>query len=380
MNKWTMPGRHFLDKSPPVNATSDLTRDEVTQAFRQYDVNVVAVAQKTGPTVETFHLALIGATKVSTVAKTVPDVGLLLGISNLKFAGQVPNTKLLAIEVPRIERGTVTLEHMMSTGHWMDKDIPIPIGKSSTGQPIICDFAEFPHLLVGGSTGSGKSVFVNSFILSVLCLKSPDKVRFIMIDPKQLEFMPYAGIPHLLHPIITDNKQAIESLKWLVGLMNHRYTLLAKARVRNIGEFNTPERGGIMPRIVVLIDEFADLILSDKTVEKPVAQLGQKARAAGIHLLIATQRPDMRVVTGLIKANLDARVALKVASAINSRIILDTEGAESLIGKGDLLFRTPTANVRAQAAYVSMTEIVDVVSHWRRQVTPLTRLLNWFRG
>jgi S-DNA-T family DNA segregation ATPase FtsK/SpoIIIE len=302
----------------------------------------------------------------------------------------------MGLELPNTQRQVVRLSEILSAKVYNDNasSLTLAMGKDISGSPVVVDLAKMPHVLVAGATGSGKSVAINAMILSLLYKSTPDEVRLIMVDPKMLELSTYEGIPHLLAPVVTDMKLAASALNWCVGEMDKRYRLMSALGVRNIAGFNqkvkdadkaghpltnpfsitpeSPERLATLPFIVVLIDELADLMMvAGKKVEELIARLAQKARAAGIHLVLATQRPSVDVITGLIKANIPTRVAFQVASRIDSRTILDQQGAESLLGQGDMLYLPPGHGVptRVHGAFVSDDEVHRVCT-WLKELGP----------
>jgi S-DNA-T family DNA segregation ATPase FtsK/SpoIIIE len=249
--------------------------------------------------------------------------------------------------------------------------LPIPIGKDINGDQIIGDIQKMPHLLIAGATGSGKSVLTNGFITSLIMKKTPDELKLILVDPKQVEFIDYNGIPHLLHPVITDMDLVVKALKWSVAEMDKRYSILAANLVRNIEGYNNKMGFAAMPYIVIVIDEMADMMMTSNKIESEnsIVRLAQKARAVGIHLILATQRPSVNVITGIIKANIPGRIAMSVTSSTDSRVILDRIGAESLMGKGDLLYKAPdkTKSVRLQCPNIEQEEITRIVDFIKSQ-------------
>ncbi len=316
---------------------------------------------------------------------------------SIRVVETVPGKSCMALELPNSKRQTVKLSEIISSKPYNDMHSPLTVclGKDIGGQPVVADLAKTPHLLVAGTTGSGKSVGVNAMILSMLYKSEPDHVRLIMVDPKMLELSIYEGIPHLLAPVVTDMKQAANALHWCVTEMEKRYKLMSAMGVRNIAGLNTkikdaekkgehipnpltltpetPEPLKSMPYIVVIIDELADLMMVvGKKVEEQIARLAQKARAAGIHLVLATQRPSVDVITGLIKANIPTRIAFQVSSKIDSRTILDQMGAEALLGQGDMLYLAPGTGypTRVHGAFVSDDEVHRVVEHLKATGAP----------
>ena len=313
-------------------------------------------------------------TKISTILAREDDLALALQAMSLRIMAPIPGRSVIGFEVAHNKRQPVLFSQQLRSPAWATASaaLPLILGKDTLGLDVVIDLASMPHLLVAGSTGSGKSVGLHTMVMSLLCSKSPDEVKFILIDPKRLEFAAYADIPHLIFPIVTDPRRAIAALKWAVETMEDRYAMMAQAGVRNCAEYNSrlkPEDDLYFPLIVVIIDELADLMMTaGKDVEQSIARLAQMARAAGIHLIAATQRPSVDVITGLIKVNFPSRIAYKVTSKVDSRTILDMMGAEKLLGKGDMLFLdTKGAVHRVHGAYVTDAEIQAVVQHCKAQ-------------
>ncbi len=353
----------------------------IEQKLAQHKVKVSVHGAVIGPVVTMYELELGEGVRVSNVAVMETDLGLIVGGKRVRVVPRIPGKPFIGVEVPNDERQMIRLRAVLASDQFAkhkEKGLPIALGKTVDGVPSVADLSKMPHLLVAGTTGSGKSVGVNTIIVSYLYTMSPAEVRFIMIDPKMNEFNIYEGIPHLLMPVVTDPKKASLTLKWAVEEMENRYRTLADNLVKDIDSYNkkvdevnknlkAPEGGGLkkMPYIVVVIDEFADLMtVAGKDVEIAVLRLAQKARAAGIHLIVATQRPTRDVITGTIKSNLPTRIAFRVASGLDSRTILDTGGAEQLLGNGDMLFIPPGSSepVRVHGAFVSSDEIKKVVA------------------
>ncbi|MEC8945876.1 MAG: DNA translocase FtsK [Chloroflexota bacterium] len=313
--------------------------------------------------------------KVDRIAALDKDLALQLKASNVRIDAPIPGTDLVGIEVPNPSPTTVFLRNQLSSKTFTQavktNGLPFALGKGSGGDVRIGDLTKMPHLLVAGATGSGKSVFVNSFITSLLTAKTPQEIRFIMIDPKRVELTVYNGIPHLITPVIVDTHQAVNALRWLLEQMDTRLEQLASASARDIRSFNEKQASqDKMPYLVLIIDELADLMLTaGKSIEQRLVRLAQMGRATGIHLLVATQRPSVDVVTGLIKANFPARISFNVTSLIDSRTILDTGGAEKLLGKGDMLYLPQDAAkpTRIQGSFLSEIEAEDVVQYWKTQ-------------
>lgn len=345
------------------------------------DFNIMAsvVGWVAGPTVTLFKVDLPAGVRVSRITALEDDIALALAAPGVRIFAPIPGTNYVGIEVPNRSRQSVLLGDVI-------KDAPagplqIAIGKDVEGRSIISDLAKMPHLLIGGTTGSGKSVSINAMIMSILMRATPAEVRFIMIDPKRVEFTPYNGIPHLYVPVVTEPREAASALSWGVAEMERRLKVFSKVGARNIGQYNAKVQSGQLedesaielPYIVIIIDELADLMMNvGKEVEFSISRIAQLARAAGIHLIVATQRPSTNVVTGLIKANITNRIAFNVASGIDSRVVLDTPGAENLIGLGDLLLSKPefAKPQRIQGCFVSEDEINAVVDMLKEQGEP----------
>ena len=362
------------------------------ETLESFTIMAEVVGWVAGPTVTLFKVDLPAGVRVSRITALEQDIALALAAPGVRIFAPIPGTNYVGIEVPNRTRQTVLLGDVL-------KDAPagplqVAIGKDVEGRSIVSDLAKMPHLLIGGTTGSGKSVSVNAMIMSILMRATPAEVRFIMIDPKRVEFTPYNGIPHLYVPVVTEPKEAASALSWGVAEMERRLKVFSKVGARNIGQYNAkvqaaqaaakaaeeageqpPENdlGDELPYIVIIIDELADLMMNvGKEVEFSISRIAQLARAAGIHLIVATQRPSTNVVTGLIKANITNRIAFNVASGIDSRVVLDTPGAERLIGLGDLLLSKPeyAKPQRIQGCYVSEDEINAVVELLKAQGEP----------
>ncbi|MFO0815976.1 MAG: DNA translocase FtsK [Gemmatales bacterium] len=359
---------------------------KLEQIFADFGINVRVVGINTGPVITQFEIALETGLRLSRVTSLADDLALKLKVSSVRVVAPLPNKDTVGIEIPNDIRSVVKLrEVILTAGPKLNKyKIPLFLGRDTEGQPLVYDLAEMPHLLIAGRTGTGKSVCMNTIVLSMLMTRRPDQVRMIMIDPKMLEMSEYGKVPHLMHPVVNNMKKAEAILSWAVDKMDERYEILMRARVRNIASYNElspeeiykrvkpadddekariPER---MPYIVLFIDEFADLMMQNrKEVEGHIIRLAQKSRAAGIHLVIATQKPTVDVVTGLIKSNLPARICFQVASRTDSRVVLDEMGAEKLLGKGDMLFLQPGTStiVRGQGTYASDRDIAKVVGY-----------------
>lgn len=350
------------------------------ETLSDFGVGADVVGWVHGPTVTLFKVDLPSGVRVNRVSNLTDDIALALAAPGVRIFAPIPGTNYVGIEVPNKKRETVFLGDVL-------KDAPagplqIAIGKDVEGESIVSNLATMPHLLIGGTTGSGKSVAINGMIMSILMRATPSEVRMIMIDPKRVEFTPYNGIPHLYVPVVTEAREAASALSWAVAEMERRLKVFSGIGARNIGQYNAKVQKGLeindapaaeMPYIVIIIDELADLMMNvGKEVEFSISRLAQLARAAGIHLIVATQRPSTNVVTGLIKANITNRIAFNVASGIDSRVILDTPGAENLIGLGDLLLSKPelAKPQRIQGCFVSEDEISAVVEKLKSQGEP----------
>ncbi|HNA30332.1 MAG TPA: DNA translocase FtsK, partial [Thiobacillaceae bacterium] len=363
---------------------------------REFGVEVKVLAAYPGPVITRYEVEPASGVKGSQITNLSKDLARSLSLVSIRVVETIPGKNCMGLELPNNQRQVVRLSEILSAKVYNDNASPLTLamGKDIAGNPIVVDLARMPHVLVAGATGSGKSVAINAMILSLIYKATPDEVRLIMVDPKMLELSTYEGIPHLLAPVVTDMKLAASALNWCVGEMDKRYRLMSALGVRNIAGFNqkvkdaekagqplanpfsitpeSPERLSPLPFIVVLIDELADLMMvAGKNVEELIARLAQKARAAGIHLVLATQRPSVDVITGLIKANIPTRVAFQVASRIDSRTILDQQGAESLLGQGDMLYLPPGHGVptRVHGAFVSDDEVHRVCA-WLKELGP----------
>lgn len=350
-----------------------------------YRVEGQVVAVQPGPVVIQFEFELSPGTKVSKVMALQDDLARSMSANSIRVAGNIPGKNAIGIELPNEEREMVFMRDVLASKSFADKKhlLPMALGVDIAGQPVIADLAKMPHLLVAGTTGSGKSVSVNTMICSLLMKYAPEDLRLIMVDPKMLELSMYNDIPHLLVPVVTNPGKAAKALAWAVYEMERRYRLMSETKVRNIAGFNKVAKAnaeqGIegesaehMPFIVVIIDELADLMMvAGKEVEQSICRLAQKARASGLHLILATQRPSVDVITGLIKANLPSRLAFQVSSKIDSRTILDQMGAESLLGHGDALFSNLGREVnRVHGAFIDDHEVLELVEHLKKQGQP----------
>ena len=377
IQNFKFPSVDLLEKNTSKNNISDLNKNRPDSKFMEQillDFGIDGKIKKinNGPVVSLYEFEPAPGIKVSKIINLSEDLARNTSSTSARVS-TIPGKNTIGIEIPNENRESVLLREIISNEKFQKKEIKLPIalGKSISGLPIIGDLTTMPHLLIAGTTGSGKSVCINTIIVSLLYKLSPDKCKFILIDPKMLELSAYEGIPHLLCPVITESKKATCALDWTVREMNNRYKLMTKVGVRNIDGYNSKHRLK-MPYIVVVVDEMSDLMLvSGKEIENYIQKLSQMARAAGIHIIMATQRPSVDVITGTIKANFPTRVSFQVSSKIDSRTILGEQGAEQLLGKGDMLFMS-SANriVRIHGPYISEREIEQITSILRAQGDP----------
>lgn len=382
------------DAGPDFDETAVRQKaDVLTSTLHDFGVKARVVAIETGPVITQYELALAPGIKVSKVVGLSDDLAICLKAPSVRIVAPLPGKDTIGVEVPNTQRSVVRLKEIVLAAKDAPQRLGLPLflGKDATGAALVKDLAAMPHLLIAGTTGSGKSVCLNAIIMSLLLSRTPDDLKLVLIDPKMVELSIFKGLPHLLCPVVNDMRKAEAILAWLVEKMDERYTLLSKARVRNINQYNrlsreqiverfapqTPEHEARlvyhMPHIVVIVDELADLMMvAAKEVEAHVTRLSQKSRAVGIHLVMATQRPSVDVLTGLIKSNLPVRISFQVASRIDSRTILDSMGAEKLLSQGDMLFMTPGAHkfIRAQGSYVSDLDTQNVLEFVTEEAEP----------
>jgi len=366
---YRLPSIDLLDESLPPEARQIKEDLEANARILEDTLGDFGITSKVtdierGPIITRYELEPAPGVKLSRIVTLSDDIALSMKAQSVRILAPIPGKDRVGIEVPNSQGTFVYLKEVFASVQFQKSSNPLTLalGKDITGQPIIADLDDMPHLLIAGTTGSGKTVCVNSLILSLLFKNSPADLKFVMIDPKMVELMPFNGLPHLLCPVVTDSKKAYTALNWVVGEMEERYRLLAKVGARNIESYN--EKQEKLPYIVVIVDEFADLmsVARDQT-ETAVQRLAQLSRAVGIHLILATQRPSVNVITGVIKANLPARISFKVASKVDSRTVLDMNGADKLLGKGDMLFLRPGESrpIRIQGTLISDKEIEKVV-------------------
>ena len=398
----TLPPLSLLDaathKTEAVSAeTLEFTSRLIERKLADFGISAKVLAAYPGPVITRYEIEPAVGVKGSQIVNLVKDLARALSVVSIRVVETIPGKSCMALELPNPKRQVVRLIEVLSSKSYNEAASPLTLslGKDIAGNPVVADLAKMPHVLVAGTTGSGKSVALNAMILSLLYKTEPRDVRLLLIDPKMLELSIYEGIPHLLAPVVTDMRLAPTALNWCVGEMERRYKLMSHLAVRNLASYNTkvieakrsgapltnplsltpeqPEPLEEMPQIVVVVDELADLMMvTGKKIEELIARIAQKARAAGIHLILATQRPSVDVITGLIKANIPTRIAFQVASKVDSRTILDQMGAEALLGQGDMLFLPPGSGYpqRVHGAFVSDEEVHHVVEYLKRQGPP----------
>ena len=397
-----LPPLHLLDEPPPdaqmlSTETLEYTSRLIEKKLSDFGIDVKVVAAQPGPVITRYEIEPAIGVKGSQVINLVKDLARALSVVSVRVVETLPGKSCMGLEIPNPKRQVVRLSEILSSKIYAEMASPLTLamGKDIAGNPVVADLARMPHVLVAGTTGSGKSVAINAMILSLLYKATAKDVRLILVDPKMLELSVYEGIPHLLTPVVTDMKQAAHALNWCVGEMDRRYKLMSTLGVRNLSGFNqkikeaekagrpltnpftitpeSPEALKELPLIVVVIDELADLMMVvGRKVEELIARLAQKARAAGVHLLLATQRPSVDVITGLIKANIPTRVSFQVSSKVDSRTILDQMGAEQLLGQGDMLYLPPGTGYpqRVHGAFVSDQEVHRVVEYLKSRGQP----------
>jgi S-DNA-T family DNA segregation ATPase FtsK/SpoIIIE len=397
-----LPSITLLDPPPQAqetisHETLEFTSRLIENKLMEFGVEVKVIAAYPGPVITRYEFEPATGVKGSQIVNLMKDLARALGFISIRVVETIPGKTCMGLELPNPKRQIVKLSEIVGSEvyHNMHSKLTLVLGKDISGKPIVTDLAKAPHMLVAGTTGSGKSVAINAMILSLLYKATPEEVRLIMVDPKMLELSIYEGIPHLLAPVVTDMRLAANALNWCVAEMDRRYKFMSALGVRNLAGYNQkikeaqkneekipnpfsltpddPEPLETMPYIVILIDELADLMMvAGKKTEELIARLAQKARAAGIHLVLATQRPSVDVITGLIKANIPTRIAFQVSSKVDSRTILDQMGAEALLGQGDMLFLPPGTGYpqRVHGAFVSDDEVHHVVEHLKQYGEP----------
>jgi S-DNA-T family DNA segregation ATPase FtsK/SpoIIIE len=347
----------------------------IEETLSEFDIEGEVVQINQGPRVTMFEVQLAPGIQLQKIFKIQDNIAMNLKTTTIRVVAPLPNKSTVGIEVPNRDISIVYLREIVESKEFQrsPSKLTIAIGKDIMGKPIVTDLKLMPHLLIAGATGSGKTVCINSLIVSILYKASPDEVKFIMIDPKMVELTLYNGLPHLLCPVIVDIKKAVNALKWLIGEMSRRYKIFSENRVRNIEAYNISNSENPLPYIIIVIDELADLMsVAKNEIEHSIIRLSQLSRAAGIHLILATQRPSVNVITGVIKANLPSRISFQVTSKFDSRTILDRIGAEKLLGRGDMLFLPPQSSnlIRIQGSYITDEEIESVCEFIKKQRVP----------
>lgn len=397
LGNYKLPGLELLDEPEPTNDAKHEARaqekaKDLNSALESFHIAGKVEDIDTGPVVTLFEIGLEPGVKSAQVASLAKDIARALKSPPIRIIDNIPGKSTMGIEVPNLDRERVRLKELMLMGadQINRMQLPMCLGKDASGNPLIEDLTRMPHMLIAGTTGSGKSVCINSIIMTILLTQHPNHVKLIMVDPKMVEMQDYKSIPHLMAPIIDDMTKAESILEWATGKMDERYEIMSEASVRNIKDFNKLTREQIierfgavteddkaklvfhLPYIVIIIDELADLMMTSKEVEGHIVRIAQKARAVGIHLILATQRPEAQVVTGLIKSNMPGRICFQVRSRLDSRIMLDQPGGELLLGQGDMMILKPTGGglIRAQGAFVEDKEIKDVCNFLREIAQP----------
>jgi DNA segregation ATPase FtsK/SpoIIIE, S-DNA-T family len=393
-----LPSSSLLMKPPAAKASNDNLEANskiIEQTLAEFGIEVKVTEVEQGPVITRYELLPAPGVKLNSISNLSDNLSLALKASSVRMIIPIPGKSAVGIEIPNSVTNMVYLRELVEAQEFAATKNPLPLilGKDTSGRPLISDLSGMPHMLIAGTTGSGKTVSVNAIISGLLFSRTPDELKFVMVDPKMVEMAIYNKIPHMLTPVVTDVRKAAHAINWVVQEMEKRYRLLSTVGVRNIASFNSRTISDAdqlqldiadaknsenlipakLPYIVVVIDELADLMMTmrDK-VEGPICRLAQLSRAVGIHLILATQRPSVDVITGVIKANFPARISFKVSSKVDSRTVLDGNGADQLLGKGDLLFLKPgeAKLIRGQAPFVTDEEIRDVVEYWAKQGSP----------
>ncbi|HWZ65519.1 MAG TPA: DNA translocase FtsK [Patescibacteria group bacterium] len=374
---WQPPSLELLEKKQQPADAGDVKHNAqiIKDTLNEFSIDVEMEGANIGPKVTQYTLKPPAGVKLTRITALETNISLNLAAQSIRIEAPIPGQSVVGIEVPNRRAADVRLHGVLMSSQWQHSKAPLSfaIGRDIAGESMIGELDKMPHLLIAGQTGSGKSVMINTLLASLLYRNSPAEMKLILVDPKQVEMIPYNDIPHLLAPVITQPEKCISALKWAINEMERRYSLLAEERLRDIKSYNQRKREESMPYIVIVIDELADLMmLAARDVEALIVRLAQKARAVGIHLVLATQRPSVDVITGLIKANVPARIAFTVASQVDSRTILDQVGAEKLLGQGDMLLLTPQMSKpkRIQGAWTMDEEVMKITDHLRLQRPP----------
>ena len=374
-----LPSLELVDSPPPLESRQikeDLEANAriLEETLGDFSVSVKVTDIERGPVITRYELEPAPGVKLNRIVALSDDIALAMKAQSVRVVAPIPGKARVGVEVPNIQSSMVYLKEVLTSAEFQKSGskLTLALGKDIAGYPVVTDLADMPHLLIAGTTGSGKTVCVNSLILSMLFRSTPNELKLLMVDPKMVELAPFNGLPHLLCPVVTDAKKAAVALNWVVNEMEQRYQLLAKVGARNIEAYN--EKQEKIPYIVIIIDELADLmVVSRDQIENAITRLAQLSRAVGIHLILATQRPSVDVITGVIKANFPARISFKVASKVDSRTVLDMNGADKLLGKGDMLFLRPGQEklTRAQGSLITDKEIERVVDFIKSQAEPV---------
>jgi S-DNA-T family DNA segregation ATPase FtsK/SpoIIIE len=374
---WKLPSIELLNQKQDKADAGDVegNADAIKETLTNFNIKVDMEGANIGPRVTQYTLKPPTGVKLTKITALENNLALDLAAHSIRMEAPIPGKRLVGVEVPNKKSATVRISGLLASADWKNMKTPLSftIGRDIAGSPILADLAQMPHLLVAGQTGSGKSVMINSILTSLLYRNSPADLKLILVDPKQVELTPYNDIPHLLTPVVHEPEKCISSLKWATAEMERRLKAMAEAGTRNIAEYNNQKKEEGMPYIVIVIDELADLMmLAARDVESLVVRLAQKARAVGIHLVLATQRPSVDIITGLIKANVPARMAFTTASQVDSRTIIDQGGAEKLLGRGDMLLLTAEMPkpIRIQGSFISDIETKKVTDFIREQRLP----------
>ncbi len=384
---WKMPSTDLLEKKQSPADAGNIQQNAyiIKSTLAEFGIDVEMEGANVGPRVTQYTMKPPAGVNLSKILARDKELALNLAVDKIRIEAPIPGTRSVGVEIPNARSADVRLRGVLESSEWKKATDPLTfaVGKDISGRAVVANLAKMPHLLIAGTTGSGKSVMTNTLISSLLYRNGPSDMKLIIVDPKQVEMAQYQDIPHLLTPIITQTEKALSAMKWAVGEMERRYSLMAEEKVKNISDYNTkmaktaeenPEKEGKMPYIVIIIDEMADLMMmAGKDLEMLIVRIAQKGRAAGIHLVLATQRPEVKVITGLIKANIPGRIAFAVGSQMDSRIMLDQGGAEKLLGKGDMLLLTTEMMGkprRIQGAWASDEDINKVTDFLREQRPP----------